>query len=141
MHIGSITECEYALRPFGIQTRYLPANLNIRARDYQRQQQKWLEQRKALEALLRERQQNESNSISLQDQSIFVIQDVVLCPRREDCLFGKGQPIMKHPGNVSMRKLLEQRWERYETSLRTDIQLFLSYLTSSSYLQVRPSRI
>jgi hypothetical protein len=155
LHIGSITECMYALKSFGIPTHYLPPNLNMRARDFQRQQKRLFQQRQALEALLTEQwsnpmdgqdqsnsnilngqgqsesntlhghDQNTSNTLKGQDQNtsntpngqgqcIFSVNNIILCPRREDCLFGKGQPIMKHPGNMSMRKLLEERWERYE---------------------------
>ena len=34
-------------------------------------------------------------------------------PRHEDCLFGRGRNTMKHPGNVAMRALLDERRERY----------------------------
>jgi len=37
----------------------------------------------------------------------------VECPRHEDCLFGRGRNTMKHPGNVAMRRLLEDKRERY----------------------------
>ena len=36
------------------------------------------------------------------------------CPYHEDCLFGKGRPAMKHPGNVAMRRLLAEKYDRYE---------------------------
>jgi hypothetical protein len=37
----------------------------------------------------------------------------VECPRHEDCLFGRGRNTMKHPGNVAMRSLLEEKRGRY----------------------------
>ncbi len=37
----------------------------------------------------------------------------VECPRHEDCLFGRGRNVMKHPGNVAMRSMLEGKRERY----------------------------
>jgi len=37
----------------------------------------------------------------------------VECPRHEDCLFGRGRNTMKHPGNVAMRSLLEEKRVRY----------------------------
>jgi len=37
----------------------------------------------------------------------------VECPRHEDCLFGRGRNVMKHPGNIAMRFLLEKNLDRY----------------------------
>ena len=39
--------------------------------------------------------------------------EFVECPRHEDCLFGRGRNIMKHPGNVAMRSMLEGKRDRY----------------------------
>jgi hypothetical protein len=41
---------------------------------------------------------------------------IVDCPRRQDCLLGKGRLIMKHPGNVDMRHFLEARLDRWESA-------------------------
>ncbi len=39
--------------------------------------------------------------------------EFVECPRHEDCLFGRGRNVMKHPGNVAMRSMLEGKRDRY----------------------------
>ena len=39
--------------------------------------------------------------------------EFIECPRHEDCLFGRGRNIMKHPGNVAMRSMLEGKRDRY----------------------------
>eukprot|EP00536_Pseudo-nitzschia_multiseries_P018542 jgi/Psemu1/316027/fgenesh1_kg.2685_\ len=41
----------------------------------------------------------------------------VECPRHEDCLFGRGRNTMKHPGNVAMRRLLEEKQYRYSVAM------------------------
>jgi hypothetical protein len=56
----------------------------------------------------------------LQDYQSDLPPSIVECPRHEDCLFGKGEPIMKHPGNIAMRQLLLERWERYEKAAFRD---------------------
>ena len=35
------------------------------------------------------------------------------CAYHEDCLFGKGRPAMRHPGNIAMRRLLEEKYVLY----------------------------
>mmetsp|Transcript_21871 Transcript_21871/g.52036 ORF Transcript_21871/g.52036 Transcript_21871/m.52036 type:complete len:552 (-) Transcript_21871:109-1764(-) len=34
-------------------------------------------------------------------------------PYHEDCLFGRGKNTMKHPGNIAMRSLLDQKMQQY----------------------------
>ena len=43
-------------------------------------------------------------------------QRFVECPCHEDCLFGRGRNTMKHPGNIAMRSLLDQRIDQYVTA-------------------------
>ncbi|KAL3910235.1 MAG: hypothetical protein SGILL_007772 [Bacillariaceae sp.] len=112
-HVGSITECVYALKSFGIPTKFFPLDLKRRARDYQKETQKCLDQQIAIDQIIEGRQRLHDQG-KLDGPYPFFAMDLILIPRWEDCLFGKGMPVMNHQGNVSMRKLLEQRWERYE---------------------------
>ncbi|KAL3907056.1 MAG: hypothetical protein SGILL_009027 [Bacillariaceae sp.] len=112
-HVGSVTECLYALRSFGIPTKYFPSDLKRRARDYQKDRKRATEQLAAKEAILKQRQQ-EYEEKGQEGPYPFFAPDLILRPRHEDCLFGKGMPNMNHHGNVSMRKMLEQRWDRYD---------------------------
>jgi hypothetical protein len=38
------------------------------------------------------------------------------CPSLDDLLFGKGRPIMTHPGNVLLRTLLESKYHEYNNT-------------------------
>jgi hypothetical protein len=43
------------------------------------------------------------------------------CPELKDLLFGRGRPIMRHPGNVLLRNLIEARYQEYdEATTRTE---------------------
>mmetsp|Transcript_7586 Transcript_7586/g.12016 ORF Transcript_7586/g.12016 Transcript_7586/m.12016 type:complete len:112 (-) Transcript_7586:1589-1924(-) len=47
-------------------------------------------------------------------------ENIIECPLREDILFGKGQTVTKHPGNVGMRKLVEARMDQYQVAVFKD---------------------
>ncbi|KAL3916776.1 MAG: hypothetical protein SGILL_005027 [Bacillariaceae sp.] len=38
------------------------------------------------------------------------------CPSLNDLLFGKGRPIMRHPGNVLLRSMLESKYNEYNNT-------------------------
>jgi len=112
---GSPLECKYSLRSYGIPADQLPTvipNVHISENPGAlKNHRKWLAMRIATdEAILQNIRFPKSNNAT-NCPSIF---DVVECPHHEDCLFGKGETIMKHPGNVAMRELLNQRGTRYE---------------------------
>jgi len=47
-------------------------------------------------------------------EAVYIFRSLFLeCPHHEDCLFGRGRNSMKHPGNVAMRRLLQQKLNRY----------------------------
>jgi len=47
----------------------------------------------------------------------------VECAYHEDCLFGKGRSAMTHPGNIGMRRLLEEKYNLYNYDLYPDQHL------------------
>jgi hypothetical protein len=49
--------------------------------------------------------------------SLFDMESVIVeCPQNEDCLFGKGRAIMKHPGTLGMHNLLKSKMDRWSTA-------------------------
>jgi hypothetical protein len=94
---GSRTECQYALQSFGLPAQDLPVNTNsgklkIKAH------QKWIE--------LRLRREEAAKS----ETEFHGIE----CPDLKDLLLGRGRPIMRHPGNVLLRNLIEARYQEYD---------------------------
>ncbi|KAL3904878.1 MAG: hypothetical protein SGARI_004717 [Bacillariaceae sp.] len=98
-HIGSATECMYGLRCFGIPTEQIPINTNS-GHLKNKAHLKWIELRR-----LRERAAGAGQ----------VFQGIE-CPSLNDVLFGKGRPIMRHPGNVLLRTLLESKYLEYNNT-------------------------
>jgi hypothetical protein len=96
------------LKSFGIPIELLPTNVETNTKDALKNHRKWCQMRKAKEQLSIESPGTDCESF------------IVECPQHEDCLFGKGQAIMKHPGNVAMRKLLETRQDRWEAAAFKD---------------------
>jgi hypothetical protein len=76
-----------------------------------RNHSKWCTIQQARDRVLSARLEASGGSVSALAE---FMESIVMCPRAEDCLFGKGMPTMRHPGNVAMRRLLEPRYERYE---------------------------
>jgi hypothetical protein len=114
-HVGSVTECLYALKSFGIPTKYFPPDLKRRSRDYQRERQRSVDKLAAREAILEQRRR-EYERFGQSGPFPFFAPDLILRPHHEDCLFGKGMPTMNHHGNIAMRMMLEQRWEAYDSA-------------------------
>lgn len=140
-HVGSYQECKYALRPFGIPVDRLPFELDLRGGKGKRKQlenvrnhQKWLKMREAKEnamfaAIRRDSSGSIRNSNSNSNNGdsftgvMAAVRDIrskfLECPRHEDCLFGKGRPAMYHPGNIAMRRLLDEKIDRFEDAAPT----------------------
>mmetsp|Transcript_10299 Transcript_10299/g.24984 ORF Transcript_10299/g.24984 Transcript_10299/m.24984 type:complete len:373 (+) Transcript_10299:391-1509(+) len=135
LHVGSYQECKYALRSFGIPVDRLPIDLDSKGKNLKRKlfdikyHKKWLSMREAKETAIfsmigrdsRGRLINSENR-GIGDSFNGVMAAVckirskfVECPHHEDCLFGKGRPAMYHPGNVAMRRLLEEKIDRFES--------------------------
>jgi hypothetical protein len=59
----------------------------------------------------------DSNSSTIEMDAYYKVRSKYIeCAYHEDCLFGKGRPAMKHPGNVAMRRLLEEKFDRYNNT-------------------------
>mmetsp|Transcript_10957 Transcript_10957/g.19680 ORF Transcript_10957/g.19680 Transcript_10957/m.19680 type:complete len:550 (-) Transcript_10957:1047-2696(-) len=98
-HAGSPTECLYAIQSFGIPSLQVPINTNSGKRKV-KTHHKWLELRQ-----LKER--------AIESGMNF---DGIECPELKDVLFGRGRPIMRHPGNVMMRNLVEAKLDEYNNA-------------------------
>lgn len=98
IHIGSTVECVYALQSFGILTEQIPVNTTT-GEIKTKQHLKWLELKLQKEKALKENKP--FNKIE--------------CPMIKDVLFGRGWPIMKHPGNVTLRNIIDSKLEEYES--------------------------
>jgi hypothetical protein len=117
VHVGSIAECYYSLKSFGVPTKCFPTNLNLSAKDYTKQRSDWVDLRRKLETnVLEPRWKTPGSFGSNVDSSYSFVNDIILCPMQEDVLFGKGKPIMRHAGNVTMRNLVELWWGEYEVA-------------------------
>jgi hypothetical protein len=134
-HAGSYQECKYSLKSFGIPVERFPKTLfpnksdNVIQKENQNHR-KWISMQETLEYQI----QNEINqkmksgsgsNNSVQDSNSSTIEmdayykvrsKYIECAYHEDCLFGKGRPAMKHPGNVAMRRLLEEKFDRYNNT-------------------------
>jgi hypothetical protein len=122
IHVGSITECLYSLKSFGMPVKKFPSNLKY-SRDMLNQ---WITLRVAFETTILEPRLLECIELPMSktppgsgsdSRSYFYVNDVILCPHHEDVLFGKGKPVMHHPGNVTMREMIQACSERYDEAV------------------------
>jgi len=97
VHVGSTVECMYALQSFGILSEQIPINTTT-GKIKTKQHLKWLESKLQKEEALKENKP--FNKIG--------------CPMMKDVLFGRGWPIMKHPGNVMLRNIIDSKLEEYQ---------------------------
>ena len=128
LHVGSYTECKYSLKSFGIAVDRLPLNLELWKWSHNvdiKYFRKWLKMRHAKEnAIILRTATILNNNIDGRGgggggggvmSAVHRIRSIFTeTPHQEDCLFGKGSSAMSHPGNVAMRRLIEERYERYE---------------------------
>ena len=76
------------------------------------QQQSWDHHRAGMETETETTERTTEARIGM--EAVYTFRSMfVECPHHEDCLFGRGKNTMKHPGNVAMRRLLEERLDRY----------------------------
>jgi hypothetical protein len=97
VHVGSTVECMYTLQSFGILPEQLPFN-STTGKLKTKYHLKWLD--------LKLQQEN-----ALDDNKPF---KKIECPMIKDVLFGRGWPIMKHPGNVILRNIVNSKLEEYQ---------------------------
>ena len=101
VHIGSTIECVYALQSFGILTEQIPLN-TVTGKLKTKQHLKWLDLKLQKE-------------IALKENKPF---NKIECPMINDVLFGRGWPIMKHPGNVMLRNIIDSKLEEYQNETK-----------------------
>ncbi|KAG7345161.1 hypothetical protein IV203_032692 [Nitzschia inconspicua] len=99
VHTGSKTECQYSLQSFGIPAHQIPVNLNLGQLKI-KAHQRWIDLRRMKETSVR--RGTTFNGIE--------------CPELNDLLFGRGRPIMRHPGNVLFRNILNSRYQEYNAA-------------------------
>lgn len=97
VHMGSTVECMYAMQSFGIHVEQIPVNTTT-GKVKTKQHLKWLELKLQQEKALKE-------------NKVF---NKIECPMIQDVLFGRGWPIMKHPGNVMLRNIIDSKLEEYQ---------------------------
>eukprot|EP00537_Pseudo-nitzschia_pungens_P013723 CAMPEP_0172386780 /NCGR_PEP_ID=MMETSP1061-20121228/4238_1 /TAXON_ID=37318 /ORGANISM="Pseudo-nitzschia pungens, Strain cf. pungens" /LENGTH=566 /DNA_ID=CAMNT_0013116249 /DNA_START=89 /DNA_END=1789 /DNA_ORIENTATION=- len=118
LHIGSYNECRYSLRNFGISTDRLPDNLDSWRCTHNRDMKdfrKWLALRIFKDStIIAAFKEKDNNPGALMEAVHRARSEYIECPNHEDCLFGKGPSVMKHPGNVAMRHLVEKRYEYWD---------------------------
>jgi hypothetical protein len=91
----------YALQSFGIHSDQIPINSST-GRLKTKQHSKWL------------------HLCQLKEDSLkkhgCKFDRIIECPQPADVLFGRGRPIMRHPGNAIMRDIVHSRLEEYSKS-------------------------
>ena len=96
IHTGSLMECWYGLRTFGIPTGNLPLTMAghaVKLKEHSR----WMRMRQDKEAI-----------VPLSPPFFNpAMTNVVICPRNHDVLLGKGAINSRHPGNIRMRAILK----------------------------------
>jgi len=97
-HTGSVVECIYALQSFGIDADQVPISSSS-GKLKTMQHAKWLEFRCMKE-----------ESLKMQGHKF---DRIIECPNQTDVLFGRGRPIMRHPGNAVLRSIVQLKLEEY----------------------------
>jgi hypothetical protein len=99
--LGSAVECMYALQSFGIHSDQIPVNSST-GRLKTKQHSKWLQLCQLKEDSLKKHG--------------CKFDRIIECPNNNDVLFGRGRPIMRHPGNAIMRNIVQSKLEEYSNS-------------------------
>lgn len=91
-------ECTYSLLTFGIPVDEFPftSQMNLNRKKFE----EWIDMRMQIEL---ERRGNQKSVLALQ-------------PTHLDVLFGRGRPMIKHPGNISLGILVESMMEQHVQS-------------------------
>ena len=102
MHYGTHTECRYGLMTFGVPVEGLPLtdDGDIKTTTHM----KWIAKRKVKESKLK--RSEEFHGIDL--------------PGINDVLVGRGKPIGHFPGNVRLRRYVEQYVDEYEQATKQE---------------------
>jgi hypothetical protein len=98
IHVGSPLECQYKMKYFGIQADLLPTSIHDMSEQSKKKYTQWVHMMQTCD----------------QERWTQTDESIVDCPFNEDVLFGKGFFLMKHVGNIAMRRLVEERLQIYE---------------------------
>lgn len=96
-----MVECIYALQSFGIDSDQVPISSSS-GKLKTKQHAKWLEFRRLKEECLK--------------QHGHKFDRIIECPKHTDVLFGRGRPIMRHPGNAVLRSIVQMKLEEYASA-------------------------
>mmetsp|Transcript_9306 Transcript_9306/g.26579 ORF Transcript_9306/g.26579 Transcript_9306/m.26579 type:complete len:524 (-) Transcript_9306:33-1604(-) len=110
VHNGSHTECMYILMTFGISMRNFPVDESgfVTLDDFH----KWILQRQAIE---HSKYHNEHIANITNDGSNEKISEMMLYPKANDILLGRGKPFQIHPGNLFLSDFVDKYYSRYQT--------------------------
>ena len=92
-------ECLYIMESFGIPSKHLPVNLSTEKIELE-DNNRWLDMCVAKE------------------KNPKLLTRVVECPNYHDILFGRGQIVMNHPGNIMFRDYIQSKLDLY-TNIRS----------------------
>jgi len=99
-HFGSNMECQYALSAFGIPVQHLMNRWEPKS-EHQKEHQAWLSQ------------------MAMNEELASLAVDNVT-PTSRDIVMGRGRPYQEFAGNVALKKVIDDRFEEYQTSFRVD---------------------
>jgi hypothetical protein len=91
----------YALQSFGIHSDQIPVNSSS-GKLKTKQHSKWLELCRLKEDSLKHHGHE--------------FDKIIECPNQADVLFGRGRPIMRHPGNAVLRNVVQLKLEEYSSA-------------------------
>jgi hypothetical protein len=101
--LGSAVECLYALQTFGIpsdQVPIVPSTGKVILKNHL----KWLELCKL---------KDDNFKMYGREWEFDRYHQIIECPSHSDILFGRGRPIMNHPGNAVLRNVVRLKLEEY----------------------------
>ena len=107
-HYGTNVECIYKLMTFGIPADILP--INSAGKLVLQYHKEFLKTQKRLEK---------------QIQLLDAMEHLIIIPNSSDVLLGRGRTFRSNPGNIRFHNIIENYFEKYESSNRT-VKLVLS---------------
>jgi hypothetical protein len=98
------------LKSFGIPGEHVPFSSGLMAKEEMKTHLHWVQLQQSKEELL-------YGGTKDPTVACFDIESVLVeCPQNEDCLFGKGRAIMKHPGTLAMHNMLKCNMDRWNAA-------------------------
>jgi len=103
-------ECFYALQSFGLHSDQIPissSNGKLKIKNHL----KWLEF-----CRLKEDSTTKYGGGPGGNGNRKRFDKIIECPNQEDVLFGRGRPIMRHPGNIFLRNIVQSKVDEYSNA-------------------------